>query len=256
MTDQSLYEALYAKEKIRELLVDVEKEKILKEKNVIPDNSRIEELEKKLSKVKNQKDKLIRQLSETELDKSDAVSLYNRILLSLVEMFKNDLNRSLHGTVDEFKKVIKKGGYGEILDLSFQKLKNAVLSGNITDTEHSQEKSRSKFSLKKLIGADDTGINLKEFKSTYLKYFKDTYQDIINELCLELGEDAIQRLVRLSKKVHVAEHPDEFDSLRSEILVVLQEYIRTVSSEREKAARLISNVCRWLNSILRNPGNL
>ena len=111
MTDQSLYEALYAKEKIRELLVDVEKEKILKEKNVIPDNSRIEELEKKLSKVKNQKDKLIRQLSETELDKSDAVSLYNRILLSLVEMFKNDLNRSLHGTVDEFKKVIKKGAF-------------------------------------------------------------------------------------------------------------------------------------------------
>ena len=33
-----------------------------------------------------------------------------------------------------------------------------------------------------------------------LKLFKETYQDIINELGLELGENYIQRLVQLSKK--------------------------------------------------------
>lgn len=247
MTSQSLFDALSSKEKIQELLTDLKNAQAFKKKGATIENQKIEELEEKLGKVRKQKDKLLRQLSDIELDKSETISFYNRLLLTLTEMLKNDLNKPLHKGINDFKKLVKKGSHIEILDVSFQKLKKAVLGFDTPEPEKETEKS--KFSLKNLIRSDNSSNTSKGFSTDYLKYFKETYQDIINELCLELGEEYIERLVQLSKKIHVADHPDEFDSLRNEILNILQEYINNVSIEREKAAKLIADVVDRLSDV-------
>jgi len=183
------------------------------------------------------------------MTKGEAVSFYNKVLLSLTELLKKESNESLNSKINDFKKLVKKGSQVKILDISFKNLKKAALNLHVTEDEQTQEKPKSKFSLKKLIGSEDSASSPKNLEFTYLKIFKDTYQDIINELALELGEDYIKRLVQLSKKIHAADNIDEFDSLRREILSMLQDYIGSVSSERENAAKLISDVVSRLSDV-------
>lgn len=255
LTADSLYNELRSKKKIKALIDDLENVKAVGKKSVSPEKQKIDELEKKLFKVKQQKDKLFRQLTDLEMTSDDFIAVYNRMLLSLTDMLKNDGNKSIHGTLNDFRKTVKKGAGAQILNVAFGKLKNAVFNLHVPEDDTEDEKpklkskSKSKFSLKKFISSDSSGSGEKELNVKYLKLFKETYQDIVNELCLDLGEDYIKRLVQLSKKIHSADSTDEFDALRREILSILQDYIKNVSSEREKAAKLISDVVMQLTDV-------
>ncbi len=73
-------------------------------------NQEKEQLANQLVTVRKQKDKLVRQLDDTEAKSSDAITFYNRALLSLSEMLKGDENAFLNDPINNFKKLVKKGG--------------------------------------------------------------------------------------------------------------------------------------------------
>ena len=249
LTDQALYDALQSKKNIQDFLGEFEQSRKKIKEIKLKESQTIEEFERQLEKIRSQKDKLIRQLDEVETTSADASTFYNRTLLTLAEMLKTEENKAWHGAINDFKKLIKKGARIELLNDAFQQIKKASWHAEDGEERQKQEKARSRFSLTKFLQPDSPDSERKQVEITYLNLFRETFQEIINELGLELGEDYLKRLERIGKKIRDAENIDEFESLRKEILNLIQEYIEQVCSERENAARLIADVIKRLTFV-------
>ena len=249
LTSDVLCEALQSKKNVKALFEELEhnQKKLHEGKN--KENERMAIYEKQLEKIRSQKEKLIRQLDQVETVSADASTFYNRTLLTLTEMLKVEGNEELTRSVNDFKKLIKKGARIDILKDAFQQMKNRAITLNEPLVSRDVEKSRSLFSLPKFLQSDVQETSKKQIELTYLSLFRETFQEIINELGMELGEDYLKRLERIGKKIRDAEEIDEFETLRREILSLIQEYIERVCTEREKAAKLIADVITRLSVV-------
>lgn len=249
LSSAALFEALQSKKSVRTLFdeFDQNRKKIQEIKS--KENERMEIYEKQLEKIRSQKDKLIRQLDQVETANADASTFYNRTLLTLTEMLKVEGNEELTKAVNDFKKLIKKGARIDVLKDAFHQMKNTAMGLGDQASAKDPEKSRSLFSLPKFLQSDVQETSKKQIELTYLNLFRETFQEIINELGLELGEDYLNRLERIGKKIRDAEEIDEFETLRREILNLIQEYIERVCTEREKAAKLIADVITRLSAV-------
>jgi len=249
LTSEALFDALQTKKNVQDIFGEFEQSKKKLQEIKLKETQRMEEYEKQLEKIRSQKDKLIRQLDEVETVNADASTFYNRTLLTLTEMVKSEDNKELNDSINEFKKMIKKGVRIDVLKDSFQQMKKSAMGMGETAQAKDPEKSKSRFPLPKFLQTDSPEGSKKQLEITYLNLFRETFQEIINELGLELGEDYLKRLERIGKKIRDAENIDEFETLRRDILSLIQEYIERVCTEREKAAKLIADVINRLSAV-------
>lgn len=249
LSSSALFEALQSKRSVQTLLGEFEQNRKKLQEIKLKENERMAVYEKQLEKIRSQKDKLIRQLDQVETTNADASTFYNRTLLTLTEMYKVEGDKELTKSINEFKKLIKKGARIDVLKDAFQQMKNTAIGGDGPVQVRDSEKSKSIFALPKFLQSETQEISKKQIELTYLGLFRETFQEIINELGLEMGEDYLKRLERIGKKIRDAEEIDEFETLRRDILNLIQEYIERVCQEREKAARLIADVITRLSAV-------
>ncbi|GAB6094653.1 hypothetical protein JCM14469_09050 [Desulfatiferula olefinivorans] len=190
-------------------------------------------------RLKTQKEKLARQLTAVEerLEKQDRMS--RRIMVFLAEWMRNDADEAMDQAVSRFKEALKRTD-PELIEEAFNALKTLALRGDIGSGEK-QEKPK-----KSLVGRLMARDSADEIQARYIEQFRVMYQEIINELGLDLGVGFLPRLLHLGRRINSSVTFEDFATLRKDILDLLHAYIETVSTDRESTAEFIRDIGRKL----------
>lgn len=190
-------------------------------------------------RLKSQKEKLVRQLDSVEdrFEKQDRMA--RRIMVFLAEWMRNEADESMDKAISRFKEALKRSD-PELIEEAFNALKTLAVHGDIGQGEK-QEKPRKSL-MSRLISKE----SVDEIQARYIEQFRVTYQEIINELGLDLGVGFLPRLLHLGRQINSSVTFEDFAALRKDILDLLHAYIETVSTDRENTAEFIRDIGRKL----------
>lgn len=192
-----------------------------------------------LERIKTQKDKLVRQLSEIEDQHNESEKVFKRVVIFLADWVRAESGGVLDEHIANIKDVLKLRSNPELVEDAFQKLKTAVLHG---DMAQKVSDTKKKSLMSRLMSKDNTGV----IDERAVVQFRTTYQEILDELGLDLGLDFLPKLLQLGKRINSSVTFDDFTGLRKDILDLLHNYMATVSEDRSKAAEFIKDIGRKL----------
>jgi phage shock protein A len=162
-------------------------------------------------RLKSQKEKLIRQLDDLEEKFSEAEKVYKRIMMFLAEWVKTETGGVLDEQIKQFKDVLNQRTNVELLEDVFSKLKTKALHADLAE-DGKGEKKKSLVARLFSIGGNA------ELEQKYIAQFRTTFQEIVNELGLDLGVDFLPKLLHLGKRINSSLTFDDFSGLRKDIL--------------------------------------
>jgi diguanylate cyclase (GGDEF)-like protein len=192
-----------------------------------------------LDRLKAQKEKLVRQLRELEDRLGDSEKVYKRAVLFLSDFVRTESGGALDEHVANVKGVLKLKSNPEMVEEAFEKLKTAVLHG---DVSQKGPDTRKKSLVSRLMSRDSSSA----LDERVIEQFRGAYQEIVDELGLDLGLDFLPRLLNLGKRINSSMTFDDFTDLRKDILDLLHNYMSAVAEDRSKAAGFIKDIGRKL----------
>ncbi len=199
-------------------------------------------LEKKLEKTLEQKERLLKQISQLENQTSQANDFYNHSINTLIDLFPTEENKPLSESLTSIRRLAKRNAPINDLEKAFSHLKNTAFKLELRDStpDRKQSKGLAKISFwnKKELEPASEG----EFENTYLERVKNIYREIIRELTLHLDADSVQKLTKIDHQIKAIDSLDALLSVRNKILALLQHYITRISEEREEAATFIREI--------------
>ncbi len=227
LTPESLFNVLTAMPETGKLLSDSSSE-AMKAIN--------KDLKEEVKRIGGQKSKLLNELDTIESQAKEKESSYRRMLL----FFGGFLEQHVDGEIDEelkkFKGVLKKKSAIEVVETVFGSFKNLSFQTELAESEKTNEKGKS--FLSGLLG----GTSVADIENKYIDQFRETYQEIIYTLGLDLGEKFLSKLLDIAKRINTSRTIDDFQGLRTDVLALLQDYIGTVTIEREDVADFVKDV--------------
>lgn len=211
-----------------------------------PESDELEQLQREIGRITGQKNKLFRQVDELSSKSEDAEKMYRRILGQFAQLLRvDDTNKELYKSIDHFTATLKKTSGSGPAEEAFSKLKNIVCTETPVERDREAKKAGSFFS-KLIKGEKKSPLNQAVAISNYYNQLRDTYRDVVNELKLILGEKYLQRLLNLGKMIETADSLETFDATRRDMLIIFQDYIGDVNTDREKAATYITQIIQRL----------
>lgn len=227
LTPESLYDILSEMPEAADLMADSGSE-AMKEINY--------DLKQEMKRITGQKTKLLTELDTIEGKAQENEKIYRRMLF----FFAGTLEEYVQGRIDDeikkFKGVLKKNAAIEVLDKVFNNVKDISFQDEVAASEEDGEKGKS------FLSGILKGKSVADVESRYIKQFRETYQEIIDTLGLDLGEKYLTKLLDIGKRINTSRSIDDFQSLRSDLLSLLQEYIGSVTTERENVADFVKDV--------------
>ncbi|MCP3926993.1 MAG: GGDEF domain-containing protein [Desulfobacterales bacterium] len=200
-----------------------------------------ESISKENERVNKQKDHLLKKLERFDDIDSSSDAFFKRILILFCELIKYSDNRTLDLQIKEFKALIKKNADKQLLEKSFNQLKDTILTETDDERESLKPKKQSK-SLgllgkwtKSNQGLDQDGIE-------YALQLTQIFQEIIDEFKLVFRDNYLEKLLAIEKKMHKTTKIDNFSVISKSLVDLLQEYIANVNSDREQTSLFIKEI--------------
>ena len=189
-------------------------------------------------RVRAQKEKLVRQIGELEERHNESEKVFKRVVLFLADWIRAESAGTLDEPIAGIKDVLKLKSNPSMVEESFEKLKTAVLHG---DMAQRAAEGKKKSLVSRLMGRESTALD-----ERVVTQFRGTYQEILDELGLDLGLDFLPKLLQLGKRINSSLTFEDFRDLRKDILDLLHNYMAAVSEDRSKAAEFIKDIGRKL----------
>lgn len=200
--------------------------------------SDLQELTARYDRIRQQKDKLLRDYVSLEEKGQEADRFYRRVLLLFAEMQKGGGDDALDASADRFRKMVRDSAGIEVLDKGFSDLKERVFkSAGVSSS--SKEKGTGSFFRKLLRDDRSNGDRL-------ITTLRESLQDLVDNLRLNLDAAYTSRIRKLNDALGRADNPDDFLLIRRDIIDLISDYIARVHDEREEAASVIREIARRL----------
>ena len=198
--------------------------------------SEVNKLHSQLETFRMQREKLLKQLTELEEESTKAEDVYKRALLVFVDLLRTNENNRIYEPLNVLKEGLKQGIDIASLDDAVKQIKDITLHDDLP-----QESERIGFfdRFLKRVPSDQKKQAVDEISMGRLI---EAYTEIIDELKLNLDEDSLKKLMDIEDRIQQVDSPDDFLSIRKEIISLIQEYINRVSGEREAAAAFIREI--------------
>lgn len=190
-------------------------------------------------RIKAQKEKLVRQLGELEERLNESEKVYKRVVLFLSDWVRTESGGALDEQISHVKEVLKFRSNPDVVQEAFQKLKTAVLHGDVSQKVND---TRKKSLMSRLMSKDGPSVP----DERAVAQFRTTYQEILDELGLDLGLDYLPKLLQMGKRINSSVAYEDFAELRKDILDLLHSYMATVAEDRSTAAEFIKDIGRKL----------
>jgi diguanylate cyclase len=208
----------------------------------------------KLAKVKQHRQELIDRLDKLEAQTKEADTSYRWSLLTLAQLLQADGEEAADPNIEALKQMINSGASHATLkemlfrlrDLKNVKetrvIKETTVKEEIKPTEPKKKRTPAPSLLYWLRKNEQPESAQAVAAQTDVAPLRATYQEIINELRLNLDPNALEKLRTIEKDLKKASGSDDFLPVRKSILNLIKEYISRISKEREEAASFIREI--------------
>ena len=227
LTTESLFEILSQKPEVKAILTTGNDDTAV---------SLNYDLKEEINRLTKQKSRLLNDLTAIEEKTSVNETAYRRMMLFFAGMIEKTAENELGNELQKFKRVLKKQAAIEVVDTAFAELKNASFQIEVEAYEKSEQKGRS------LLSGLLKGRSAADVENNYTEQFRETYQEIVDTLGLDLGETFLGRLLEIGKRIKSSRTIDDFQGLRSDVLMLLHDYIGRVTTERETVADFVKGL--------------
>jgi len=201
-----------------------------------PSVSEIETLKNQLEKSREQREKLLKQLTGLEEAAARSEGIYRRGLLMIAELVGTDTHPSVSNVLAGLKSGLKQGADIFDLEAGINQIKNIAIQD-----EPARNPERAGF-----FGKFRKRTPAESAEHEGLDGVKEAYAAIVGELKLNLDQNSFNRLAKVEAQIDMARQVDEFLSIRKEMISLIQDYISRVSGEREEAAAFIREISKRL----------
>lgn len=202
----------------------------------------------KLAKVKQHRQELIDRLDKLEARGKEAETNYRWSLLTLTEMLLANEDKAAAPRLEALKQLIDTDASPESLKAMLKRLKaprerkDAPFKEESAPPDLKKKRSLAPSLLNWLKKNGQPEPAEPVSVQDEIAPLKTTYQEIINELRLNLDPGALDKLRAIEKSLRKAAGSDDFLSVRKSILNLISEYISRISKEREEAALFIREI--------------
>ncbi len=200
-----------------------------------------ESISKENERVNKQKDHLLKKLERFDDIDSSSDAFFKRILILFCELIKYSDNRTLDLQIKEFKALIKKNADKQLLEKSFNQLKDTILTE--TDDERESLKPKKQSKSLGLLGKwtkSEQGVDQNVIE--YALQLTQIFQDIIDEFKLIFRDIYLEKLLGIEKAMHKTTKIEDFNIISKSLVDLLQEYIANVNSDREQTSLFIKEI--------------
>lgn len=176
-------------------------------------------------------------------------SFCKRSLLALTGLLYTPDNTLFFDALDRFKKLVLEEANLDDLENSLNDLKDAVMKkdGCVKETRETDESAGGLFG--KWFKRKDAGNGLDLSREVYLKQLQSAYLSILAEFHQDLGKDYLDHFTKVQQEVRTSESLDQLLSRNSDLLALIQSYIRLNNQERGEVTDLISEIGNSLMEI-------
>ncbi|MFH0729133.1 MAG: diguanylate cyclase [Pseudomonadota bacterium] len=208
----------------------------------------------KLAKLKQQQRELLDKLEKMETQTREADTNYRWSLLTLTQLLQADEEKAPDPNLATLQQLIHAGASPEALKTMLIRLKDLVSLKETKVTKNTGPKAETKpaepqkkrspapsiLNWLKKNGQPEPAQSVEVADDTIR--LKATYQEIINELRLNLDPSTLEKLRAIENSLKEAASSDDFLAIRKSILNLIKEYISRISKEREEAALFIREI--------------
>ncbi|MEN6485332.1 MAG: GGDEF domain-containing protein [Syntrophobacteraceae bacterium] len=166
-------------------------------------------------------------------------SFCKRSLLALTGLLYTPNNSLFFEAIDRFKKLVLDEADLDVLEASLNELKNAVLNKD-TFPKESEDGSGGLFG--KWFKRKDASGGVDLSREVYLKQLQDAYLSILAEFRQDLGRDYLDHFTKVEQDVRESESLEQLLARNSDLLSLIQSYIRLNNQERGEVTDLISEI--------------
>lgn len=213
--------------------------KALMDKALSDSHSGKKDQTEELDRVRAQKDRLVKQIDALEERYNNSEKVFKRLVVFLADYAKSESDGLLDEPVAELKDVFKLKSNPEMVEKAFDRLKHVVFA---EEMEKKPPEPRKKSLVSRIMGGrESTAID-----ERVVSQFRTTYQEILDELALDLGLDFLPKLLDLGKRISSSSTFEDFSDLRKDILDLLHNYMATVAEDRNTAAGFIKEIGKKL----------
>ncbi len=227
LTPESLFEFLSKRPEARAIILGSNNDK---------SGSLNYDLKEEIKRINIQKTKLLNDLGAIEEKTSANDTAYRRMMLFFAGFMEKTADKEMDGQLKKFKTVLKKQAAIEVVDTVFSELKNISFQAEVEAYDKSDKKGKS------LLSGLLKGRSSSDIEKKYTDQFRETYQEIIDTLGLDLGETFLGRLLEIGKRINSSITIDDFQSLRIDLLSLLHDYISGIAKERETVADFVKGL--------------
>lgn len=212
-------------------------------KKDLPTSSQeIESLKSQLATAKQHRQELLNRLDKLENQTKQAGATYRWGLLTLAQLLPIDKDKHLARHLNRVKRLAKDEAGVEDIKTAIMRLKDAAVKEDIKPPEGKKERSLHPSLLKWLRKDNKTTDEPPVGATDSIGPIKETYQEILNELRLNLDENALAELLSIEKQLHRAKQMDDLIAIRKTMMNLIKKYIARISTEREEAASFIREI--------------
>ncbi len=201
------------------------------------------------SLTSNKKNDFVRQINAVEDQLGQQTRFYNNALIVLLKLIRVKENKRLYEYIDILKKEIKKAEKFEEIVVFFEKFKDFTIKAELNLSENRADK---KFLIKNIFKDLKSKKKIKKDSSVEVLNQKKIYMKALDGIKLYLGAGFYSKLNIISQRVDVAGSLNELDSISSDILHLIIDYITKLNEEIENMALFITDVGRNLFEVENN----
>lgn len=194
------------------------------------------DLKEEIKRLTGQKTRLLSELDAIEEKSSDKEKAFRRMLLFFTGVMEHSATDKTADQLGKLKNVLKQQSSPEVLENAFNELKQNTYQLEVGSGEDDRKSEKSLLGglFKGKIGG---GVDRK-----YLAHLRNACRDIVNAFSLDLGDTFSARLDEIGSRVKNAVSVEDFFSLRTDLLSLIQDYISRVVSEREIVADFVKDL--------------
>ncbi|RJQ58164.1 MAG: GGDEF domain-containing protein [Desulfobacteraceae bacterium] len=208
-----------------------------------PAASEIASLKARVEKSQAQREKLLKQLSETEDLGNRIEGVYRSALLTVIEMLPADDSRPVNDSVALLKEKLKERVAFSDIQEAVKRVKETTLRGDLgKDPVKEPAHGRLLDKLFKRSPFETKAPEESDWSESILVRLREAYSAMIGELKLNLDGASLKGIDDIEGRIHRADGLDAFSQIRKEIMSLIQDFISRVSGEREEAAAFIREI--------------
>ncbi len=202
-----------------------------------------EALQKRMNRVMEQKEAALAHLREVEERASQEDDFFRRAMLSMIRLVGGSDNEALGAALDFLREKVVDGAGVNDLEEAVQAVKNGVLK-----SDQDQANLTSAPAWKRMLKGG-SAAQADDATSKWLAEVKRAYLELLAEIDLDLGQEYLDRLNSVRRRIASSDDLDYLLSLRFEVEDLVSLFARQVFEERDKAAAFIAEVAQRLTDM-------